>query len=228
MTAPSIAAIQKRVGRWTRASKPAIFIELVLLTGLCFVRIFPYSIQIFLVLFASLSLWLRGLTWSAVGLERPQCWWKVLLFALLAAVAICVVVNLMVGPIVERFAGSPANNSRFESIHGNVLALIGWLSVAWTLAACGEEMVFRGYLTNRVYDLVGNGRVGWILALLVSSVIFGAGHGYQGLAGAVGAAEIGLLLGVMYLLNKRNLWMNIVCHGCIDSISLIWLYFSAA
>ena len=64
--------------------------------------------------------------------------------------------------------------------------------------------------------------------MLASSLVFGAAHGYQGLAGAIGAAEIGLLLGVMYLLNKRNLWMNIVCHGCIDSISLLWLYFSAA
>jgi hypothetical protein len=64
--------------------------------------------------------------------------------------------------------------------------------------------------------------------VLASSLVFGAAHGYQGLAGATGAAEIGLLLGVMYLLNKRNLWMNIVCHGCIDSISLLWLYSSAA
>ena len=226
MTAPLIVVIHKQLGGLTRASKPTIFIELVLATGLCFVRIFPFSVQLLLLIFASLSLWLRGLTWRAVGLRKPRYWWRVLLFALLSAVVICVVVNFLVGPFVERFAGKPPSNSRFESIHGSVLALMGWLFVAWTLAAFGEEMVFRGYLMNRISDLAGNSRAGWISALLVSSLIFGVAHKYQGLAGAIGTTEIGLLLGGMYLVNKRNLWMNIVCHGFIDSISLIWTYFS--
>jgi membrane protease YdiL (CAAX protease family) len=229
MTVPIIAAVRERAGELTRYSKPAIFLELMLATGLCFVRIFPFSVQILLLIFASLSLWLRGLTWSLVGLRKPMYrWWKVLLFALLSAVVICVLVNLLVGPFVERFAGKPPSNARFESIHANVLALMGWLAVTWTLAAFGEEMVFRGYLMNRISDLVGHGWAGWVSALLVSSLIFGAAHGYQGLAGAIGTAEMGLLLGAMYLLNRRNLWMNIVCHGFVDSISLIWLYFSAA
>jgi len=228
MATPIIAAVHKHVGGLTRASKPAILIELVLATGLCFVRIFPFSVQILLFVFASLSFWLRGLTWYAVGLGKPKRWWKVLLLALLSAVVICVLVNVLAGPFVERFAGKPPSNARFEGIRGNVFALMGWLSVAWTLAAFGEEMVFRGYLMNRISDLVGNGRTGWISALVASSLIFGVAHGYQGLAGVIGSAEIGLLLGALYLLNRRNLWMNIFCHGCVDSISLVWLYFSNA
>ena len=228
MATPIIAAVHKYVGGLTRASKPAILIELVLATGLCFVRIFPFSVQILLFVFASLSFWLRGLTWYAVGLGKPKRWWKVLLLALLSAVVICVLVNVLAGPFVERLAGKPPGNARFEGIRGNVFALMAWLFVAWTLAAFGEEMVFRGYLMNRISDLVGNGRTGWISALVVSSLIFGVAHGYQGLAGVIGSAEIGLLLGALYLLNRRNLWMNIFCHGCVDSISLVWLYFSSA
>jgi CAAX protease family protein len=173
MTPPIIAVTDKRLGRLIRTSKAAIFIELLLATGLCFVRIFPFSVQVLLLAFASLSFWLRGLTWSAVGLRKPKYWWKALLFALLSAVAICVVVNLLVGPFVARFVGTPSDNSRFEGIHGNVLALTGWLSVAWTVAAFGEEMVFREYLMNRISDLIGNNWAGWVSALLVSSLIFG-------------------------------------------------------
>jgi hypothetical protein len=228
MTTSTIARIHKRVGELTRNSKPAIFMELVLATGLCFVRIFPFSVQIFLVALASLSLWLRGLNWSAVGLTKPKNWAKVLLFALLSAVLICVLVNLLLGPVVERLAGNSPNNARFENVRGNLPVLMGWLSVAWTLAAFGEEMVFRGYFMNRISDLIGKGRAGWISAFLLSSVLFGLGHGYQGLAGAIGPTEIGLLLGALYLVNRRNLWMNIVCHGFIDSISLISFYFSTA
>jgi membrane protease YdiL (CAAX protease family) len=65
-----------------------------------------------------------------------------------------------------------------------------------------------------------------IISLFGSSLIFGLGHGYQGLAGIINTTTIGLLLGTLYLISKRNLWVNIVCHGVIDSISLISLYFS--
>jgi CAAX protease family protein len=226
MTNSIVGRIHEHIGGLTRTSKPAILMELVLAAGLCFIRIFPFSVQILLLAFASLSLWLRGLNWNAVGLRKPKNWWKVLLLAILSAVVISVLVNLLVGPVVERLAGNSPSNTRFENVRGNLPVLIGWLSVAWTLAAFGEEMVFRGYFMNRIYDLIGNGRTGWILALLLSSLLFGVGHGYQGLAGAIGTAEVGLLLGAVYLVNRRNLWMNILCHGFIDSISLISLYFS--
>jgi membrane protease YdiL (CAAX protease family) len=228
MTTSTMARIRNHVGELIRTSKPAIVIELVLATGLCFVRIFPFSVQILLLAFASLSFWFRGLNWSAIGLRKPKNWWKVLLLAILSAVVICVLVNLIFGPVVERFAGNPPSNTRFEHVRGNLPVLMGWLSVAWTLAAFGEEMIFRGYFMNRIADLLGSGRTGWISALLLSSLLFGVGHGYQGLAGAIGTSEIGLLLGALYLVNRRNLWMNIVCHGFIDSISLISLYFSTA
>jgi uncharacterized protein len=228
LTNSIIARVREHIGGLTRTSKPAIFMELVLAAGLCFVRVFPFSVQILLVAFASLSIWLRGLNWNAVGLRKPKNWWKVLLLAILSAVLISVLVNLLLGPVVERLAGSSPSNTRFKNVRGNLPVLMGWLSVAWTLAAFGEEMGFRGYFMNRIHDLIGNGRTGWILALLLSSLLFGASHGYQGLAGAIGTAEVGLLLGVLYLVNRRNLWMNIFCHGFIDSISLISLYFSTA
>jgi hypothetical protein len=114
MTTPTIARIRMRVGELTRTSKPAIFIELILATGMCFVRIFPFSVQIFLVAFASLSFWLRGLNWSAVGLRKPKIWWKILLLAMLSAVAICALVNLVFGPVVERFAGNSPSSNRMD------------------------------------------------------------------------------------------------------------------
>jgi len=79
---------------------------------------------------------------------------------------------------------------------------------------------------NRLADLVGRTRTGWVISLFGSSLIFGLGHGYQGAAGIINTATIGLLLGTLYLVTKRNLWVNIICHGLIDSISLITLYFS--
>lgn len=208
--------------------KSIVVAELAAVFALCFARLFPFSIQVFLLAFTSLSLWLRGLSWRDVGLRRSKAWWKVVLQAVLAALLIAIVVNLVTAPLVHRLVGSSVNNSRFENIRGNFVALMGWLAVAWTLAAFGEEMIFRGYLMNRVADIVGRTRTGWVISLLLSSLIFGLGHGYQGVAGVIDTATIGLLLGTVYLVSKRNLWVNIICHGVIDSISLIALYFSRA
>jgi membrane protease YdiL (CAAX protease family) len=227
MTVPvNSAHTPKRFRELLQTNKWIVAAELMVLCALCFARLFPFCIQLLLLAFTSLSLWLRGLSWRDVGLRRSRAWWKVALQAVLAALLIAIVVNLVTAPFVDRLASGSANNSRFNNIRGNFVALLGWLSVVWTLAAFGEEMIFRGYLINRIADLVGRTRTGWVISLFGSSLIFGLGHGYQGLAGIINTATIGLLLGTLYLVDKRNLWVNIICHGVIDSISLITLYYS--
>ncbi len=85
-------------------------------------------------------------------------------------------------------------------------------------------MVFRAYLMNRIADIVGRTRIGWVIALLVSSFIFGLPHNYEGLAGMINASVIGMLIGTLYLISKRNLWSAIICHGLIDSVFLVTVY----
>lgn len=227
MTAP-VGSLQSRhrLRELLQANKWIVAAELIVMFGLCFARIFPFSIQLLLLAFTSLSLWLRGLTWRDVGLRRSKAWWKVALQAVLATLLIAIAVNLVAAPLVHRLVGKAINNSRFDNIRGNLKVLLGWLSLVWTIVSFGEEMIFRGYLMNRIADLVGRTRPGWIISLLGSSLIFGLGHGYQGVAGIIDTATIGFLLGTLYLISKRNLWVNIICHGLIDSISLISLYFS--
>ena len=218
--------IPGHVGELLRGNKPLIVVELGIFLALCFVRVFPFSVQLILLFFASLSLLLRNSTWGDVGLSKGKAWWKIVLWALLAAGIIAVIANVLVQPLVDRLVSRPANNSRFADLPGHLTVLLGWLSAVWTVVAFGEEMVFRGYLMNRIADLVGRTRTGWVAALLGSSLIFGLAHGYQGLAGIISTSEVGLLLGVLYLIFKRNLWVNIACHGFFDTISLVAVYFS--
>src|ERR1700686_1248709 len=178
MTAPvNSAHTLKRLRELLQTNKWIVAAELMVLCALCFARLFPFCIQLLLLAFTSLSLWLRGLSWRDVGLRRSRAWWKVALQAVLVALLIAIVVNLVTAPFVDRLASGSANNSRFNNIRGNFVALLGWLSVVWTLAAFGEEMIFRGYLINRIADLVGRTRTGWVISLFGSSLIFGLGHG---------------------------------------------------
>jgi membrane protease YdiL (CAAX protease family) len=108
---------------------------------------------------------------------------------------------------------------------GDTRALCVWLAQAWTLAAFGEEMVFRGYLMRRVTDLVGDTRLGWAVALVTSSALFGWAHRYLGWAGVIATGTIGSLMGLLYLYARRNLWTVIICHALVDTVALLAIYF---
>src|SRR5262249_44710764 len=52
-------------------------------------------------------------------------------------------------------------------LHHNFRILFLGLALTWTLAAFGEEMVYRGYLMNRVVELGHNSRVAWAVSLVL-------------------------------------------------------------
>jgi uncharacterized protein len=87
-----------------------------------------------------------------------------------------------------------------------------WWMVCITAGVC-EEVVYRGFLLHYFHTTPLH--LSLTLALVVSSVIFGIGHLYQGIAGAVQTAVIGFLLGVMYLMTG-NLLLPVLVHAMMD------------
>src|SRR5215207_5012277 len=77
-------------------------------------------------------------------------------------------------PILNRINGEHQDLS-----HGapeGLGALLIFLAVPWTLAAVGEEIVYRGYLPLRISDMFGANTVGILAAVVLSSVLFGLAH----------------------------------------------------
>jgi membrane protease YdiL (CAAX protease family) len=111
-----------------------------------------------------------------------------------------------------------------RSLTGHWKLALVYLALAWVLAAFGEEMVYRGYLMNRVADLFNRTRTAWIVSLLVVHFGFGLAHSYQGGTGVIDEGLMGLLLGIMYLRTGRNLAVPIVAHGIQDSIDVILIF----
>ena len=170
------------------------------------------------------SLRLRGLGWAAIGLGRPRRWlWTVLLAPVVAGITI-VVVNVVVTHLVLPFVHNAPNSSRFAVLHGNLLALVFGLVSVWTSAAFGEEILARGYLIGRLANLLGGSQRAWVAGTVLSAVVFGAMHFYQGAAGMVLTGLVGLVFGVVYLLLGRNLWVLVLAHGLIDTVSFISIY----
>jgi uncharacterized protein len=86
------------------------------------------------------------------------------------------------------------------------------------VVAIAEETIFRGYLLLRFRDLLGS----MTGAVLLSSTIFAAGHGYEGSAGLVTVGLMGAAFAVVYLWRK-SLVAPITMHFLQDLLSIVLL-----
>ena len=179
---------------------------------------------ILLLLLGSQSLWIRGQGWLDLGLRRPAAPWRTVIVAGAASVALLVAIRIAIVPLSVSIAGEPVDLSVLVET-GDTRGFLMLFAEALTVSAFGEEMVFRGYLIQRVTDLVGDTGVGRVLAVVVSGVLFGLAHRYQGWAGVIATGTIGAALGTLYLSDRRNLWAVVVCHGIVDAVLLSALYF---
>src|SRR5262245_28735266 len=105
---------------------------------------------VLLLLLASQSLWIRSLGWSDLGLARPRSLWRVVVQGVAGAGIILLAVRFFIVPIAEKLTGVAVDLSQVEAIRGDPETFRVWLAQALTLAAFGEELVFRGYLIHRV------------------------------------------------------------------------------
>ena len=119
-------------------------------------------------------------------------------------VGIIVSFALLMPLITLAFPIPQADNSRFDILQGNLPNLILNVVAAWFTAAFLEELLWRGYLMNRLVDLQGNKtKLAWVISLVGSAVIFGLGHTYQGLGGVIKITAVGLLFGAAFLTTRR-------------------------
>ncbi len=185
----------------------------------------PISKTPFLLLLGWLSLRLRGVGWRDVGLAHPASWVRIIVWATAAGLALELFCTFVTVPLLSRFVGQPPDLSDFRPMVGSLRLVLLFTLINWPLAAFGEEMVYRGYLMNRIAGIGGGGRWAWTLSLVTVSALFGAGHFYQGPTGMIQESISGLLLGLVYLAARRSLWMSIVAHGISNQVAFLLIYF---
>jgi uncharacterized protein len=188
------------------------------------VGIIPLTSTPLVLLFGWLVLWLRGVGWRHLGLRRPASWRFTVLMGVGVGIGYQYLSLYVLEPLIARLTGSLPDVTQFAPLIGNTFFLFLSLVLSWTLAAFGEELVFRGYLMNRFADLTGSHRIGWVISLIVVSVLFGVVHLYQGTAGVITVTLTGLVLGSLYLVTGRNLWLPIIVHGVNDTVGFLLIY----
>ena len=177
-----------------------------------------------LFLLAWISLRVRGLRWRDVGLARPANWRRTIVIGVLCGVGMELLELFVTQPLLVKLFGKMPDLSALDGLRGSWKLLLLGLALTWTLAAFGEEMVYRGYLMNRVAGLFRNPTAAWTISLVVVSFVFGLGHIGQGITGQVENMIDGLLLGVIFLATGCNMWAAIITHGVTDTVDIVLLY----
>jgi CAAX protease family protein len=88
-----------------------------------------------------------------------------------------------------------------------------WIGVSATAGFC-EEVIFRGYLQQQFKLLFRSTAIG----VVISAVLFGLSHGYEGGKRMILIAVYGVLFGLLALWRK-SLRPGMFAHGLYDSLS---------
>ena len=105
-------------------------------------------------------------------------------------------------------------NVRFMLPRGP-LELTLWMALSLSAGIC-EETVFRGFLQRQFIAWMKNTAAG----IVVSAVLFGAGHMYQGWRSAILIGLYGAMFGVLAHW-RRNLRPGMMAHAWQDSFSAV-------
>jgi len=175
-----------------------------------------------------IGLGLRGQTWAGLGLSLGgglRTLGRTVLQSLV--VVVLAVVAFMAAAVVMRnvVAGAPAADaSGYDYLQGNLPMLLVALAGVYVVSSFGEEVLYRGFLINRVMGFAGHTRAASGLAILVSAVVFGLAHFDWGIVGVVQTGFMGVVLAVGYVVTRRNLWALVLAHAYMDTLLLVQVY----
>ena len=188
------------------------------------------NIAMLLIVWAGLKL--RGQSWQHFGLGFKAVSWRVALrtFLLSLLVFVLAIAGFIIGSIImANITGIPegADMSGYAYLRGNIGMLFLTLAGVYIVSSFGEEVIYRAFLINRISELGKESKIAAIVAVTLSSIIFGLVHFDWGPMGIVQTAFMGLVLGISYIKLKKRLWILILAHAYMDTILMVQLYLAS-
>jgi uncharacterized protein len=208
-------------------SKLLIVVEVIVVAGIFYLDyrgILPVSKTPYLFLLGWISLRIRSLRWRDVGLNLNRPLLKLFVIGVVVGVGMEALELFATQPLLTKVLNKGPDLDEFRRLIGNTQLLIMGIVLAWVLAAFGEETVWRGYLLNRFTDLFGRSTIGWIVAAIIVSLVFGLAHFPQGPTGVIENIIDGAILAAVYFATNRNLLAPIIAHGIQDTVDVLLIY----
>jgi len=158
--------------------------------------------------------WRNGEPFRLFGWTKKNLWQDILIGVLLF-IPFTGGIGYLEGALQSLGLSAPAEVPSYLLPSGKAEAILAMLLV--TIVALAEEGIFRGYLIRRFNSITESVPA----AIVISSVVFSLGHGYEGSAGLVTVAVTGAVLAIVYLWRK-SLTAPIVLHFLQDFVSIVF------
>jgi uncharacterized protein len=94
-----------------------------------------------------------------------------------------------------------------------------WAFISISAGFC-EELLYRSFIFLYLAQL-WEGISIWLI-VIISSVVFGFGHTYQGIKGIIGTTVIGVMFAILYYFTK-SIYPGIIIHFLLDVRILTFL-----
>lgn len=177
-----------------------------------------------------LGLRVRGQTWAHLGLAFGKPRRDAVVRTFLQSLVVCAAASavfILSAVVIAGIAGMPekADMSSYNYLYHNLPLLIGTLIGVYIVSSFGEEVIYRAFLITRIQEMGSGGKAVPVVAVLISAAVFGFVHFDWGPMGMAQTALVGLVFAIAYLKVKRNLWVNILAHGYMDTMLIVQLYF---
>jgi uncharacterized protein len=150
----------------------------------------------------------RRVGWNLDNLGRDVAW------GLILFVPVFLGGNLIESMLQQAGFSTPSRRPTFLDVSGVTQVAVGFIMVI--VVAVVEEIIFRGYLILRLRTITDRISV----AVVLASLIFSLGHGYQGTAGAITVFILGVILALIYLW-RRSLIAPMVIHFFTDFTRIV-------
>ena len=168
------------------------------------------------------SWWQGGL--HTLGFTTPKIGYlATVLIALGMAIVMLLATKFLLLPSIEAITKEPLQLGPFAGFKGNTPVYLFNVLIGWLMGGLLEEILFRGFLLSKI-ELLVSGRVGQVVGVVSTSAFFGYLHGYQGVTGQILLGLVGIILGSFFIMNQRNIWLNILLHGFINTGTFTLLY----
>jgi hypothetical protein len=162
------------------------------------------------------------------GLKRPINVLKTIGIGIFLGIFLKLLFMSVVMPLIRSVIipvlGAEVKTNTFQFLEGNLTALLGYSVFVIISAGLFEEILFRGFLFTRLKKWLGDSFKSRSIIIIMSSLVFGLPHVYQGYFGAIHATLVGSILGILYYVNKGNLWLLIVTHAFFDLFAIFLIY----
>ena len=167
----------------------------------------------------------RDINWCDLGLAMPGKKWLLPIQTIVVFTAMGVALFLAYQVVGLFFEPKETTVSRFGDMEGNLPLYLWWVFLGWVVGGFCEEMLFRGFLLNRVEVMLGGLKSSTVLAIVFQAAVFGIIHFYyQGAFGALTLFAAAIAIGACYILFGRKLWPLILSHGILDTLGFLGDY----